>query len=849
MKKHTALVVFLCCTLVSLINPALVYSVNSYMHKNSFSINYLLIDKGERINNNKIGDGIYKAAGDGPSNGDSLLLFAGNDTTVCLENFLVPVSGYEEGFYYTSWVTTGDGFFTNMTELSTFYFPSTSEISNGLATLYLVGICVEPEYYRAVDTVKVSIMLPPHCFAGVDASVCNGEQFQLDAEASSYTELFWSSTGDGTFGVTNTINPIYYHGSSDLNNGEVFLTLSANSITPCTLPVENTMTLSVLKTPQVDAGNDTVICVGSLLQLDANASDYDEILWTSSGDGAFSDPFSPSPQYQPGSFDVQSGGSTLEILATPEMPCDVFANDQLELTIVKNPIVFAGLNQTICDDQNVQCLAIVENYSELQWNALGGEGSFDNPAIPNPIYYPGQYEKNTGIAVLQILVEAISPCINQVNANFQLKIVENASVFLGEDQLICETDSAEVFGIAENYQALQWESGGDGVFLNSEALSTSYYPGELDIENGYAGLSLTALPISPCNLYASDSTEINIAKKAVIDAGADATVCENVELFGTSNYSSFFLWMTSGDGSFLNPENINTYYYPGTEDLNNHEVELTLLALSDEPCEEMVSDEIKLVFDRPSVVSYNLADQEILLGEPISLYFEATSVGEITYQWYNNNTPVSNSNTTSLNVDNSVPSNSGSYYCIYSNSFCEYSSDTAFITLFEPSFQTIQVQNGWSAVSSFLEPANNNIEFLLNPIIDELIIMFGEDGVFYPGEDFHTFNTWATSSGYIMKTESSDSLIFQGFIKYPLKDIYLSPGWSILPVNSNCPLSATAFLESNPEVSVIKEIGGIKICWPEKGIFTLENINPGKAYNVFNAADIEITATFPGCED
>jgi len=822
--------------MVSLINPSLLYSTNNCRHENPLSTNPFFID-----NCNKNGSG--------PTDGDNFLLFAGNDTTVCLVNYFIPVSGFAENFYYTSWATTGNGFFIDQTELSTSYFPSTSEISNGLAKLYLVGICVEPVYYRAVDTVNVTIVKAPQCFAGVDASVCNNESFQLDATAISYSELFWSGSGDGTFDFTNVINPVYSHGDSDLNNGEVFLTLIANGKSPCTLSYENTLTLSVLKTPQVYAGNDTILCIGSDLQLEAIAFDYDEILWTSSGNGTFSDPFSITPVYYPGNIDVISGGATLEILTTPEMPCDVFANDELELTIIRNPLAFAGINQTICEDQYVQCSAVAEHFSTVQWTALGGEGYFDNPNVLNPIYYPGQHEKNTGIVYFQLLVNAINPCTSQINASFQLKIIKNAFVAVCEDQLICETDSVEVFGIAENYESLQWESIGDGYFDNSGAGSTFYYPGELDIEYGYAGLSLTAMPVSPCNLFAADSTEINIAKKAVVDAGIDATVCENVQLSGTSNYSSSFLWITSGDGNFLNPESINTYYYPGTQDLINTEVNLTLLALSDSPCVDVAFDEINLAFDRPAVVSFNLTDKEILLGESINLFFEATSVGEISYQWYSNNTPISNSNTTALTIDNTVPSNAGSYYCVYSNGFCENSSDTAFITLFEPAFQNIQIKNGWSAVSSFVEPENCNIEFLLSPIIDELIILFNEDGIFIPGEDLQTFTSWANNSGYIMKTENSGTVTIQGCIKYPSKEIHLPPGWSIIPVNSSCPLSAAAFCENNPEVSVIKEIDGLKVCWPEKGIFTLEEINPGKAYEVFNASSIEISVSFPGCDD
>lgn len=786
---------------------------------------------------------------DGFTDGDSLVLFAGNDTTICLTSLSFDVRGYAENFYYTAWKTTGDGFFLEMTNLNTAYVPGADEIANGLATLYLIGICVEPDYFRFIDSVNVSIVIAPQCFAGTDAFICDGEPFQISAQAFSFADLLWSSSGDGTFDEPSQLNPVYHHGILDLMNGEVLLTLTASEISPCVTPNQNMVTLSIFKSPEVYVGADTIICEGSTLQLDATAINYDEIHWTTNGNGTFSNFSIVNPVYFPGDQDIQTGGVELYVTASPELPCDVFEVGQQTLTIQKNPTIDIGLNRTICENQSLQCTAIVENYASLQWSVFGGTGYFDDPHTKNPVYYPGDHERITGSAFIYLEANSINPCIGYESASFELRLKNNAFVSAGEDQIICETDVAVVFGEAENYQVSYWETMGDGSFIESENISSDYIPGPLDIEYGSIELFLSVVPFSPCYTFACDTVLISIQKFAFIDAGPDATVCEDVFLPGTSSYASEFYWITSGDGDFLNPENLNTHYYAGDQDLENQQVTLTLMALSNEPCGQVVTDDVLLVFDTPSLVSNNLHDKEIFSGESINLYFEASSMYELTYQWFINDNPINNANTSHLSIDNSAPIDAGSYYCMYANACYEYSSDTANIVIWESSSQIIPLSNGWNAISSFIQPANTNIEVVLSPILSELIFIYGEEGVFWPGQDMQTFYSWSSSSAYILKTSAGNDLLIQGYIKHPFEEILLSPGWTSFPVNSRCPLATLDLLAAYPELTIIKEIGGCKICWPEKGIFTLENINPGKAYEIFNASNIEISLTFPGCEE
>lgn len=857
MKKQIILVTLICFT--SLVSPHTLQA-NAYLSETGqnkglsekFKTNDLIPKQAFFTNpnaykHNQGGNFLYsKGDLDG---GDSLVLFAGNDTTVCLSELSFPVSGQAENFYYISWATTGDGFFFNNTSLSTSYAPGQGDIAEGMVTLYLIGICPQPDYFRMVDSLNVFIVQAPQCFAGMDASVCSGNTFQLYGMAQSYSELLWSSTGDGTFNTSNVLNPVYMHGPADLDLGEVSLTLTAFETSPCQLPVSNTLTLSVLRSPEVSVGNDTVICVGSELQLNAMASDYDELLWASEGDGTFSNSSITNPLYFPGDEDIDSGVVNLLLIAIPELPCDVFATGQMQLSIAKNPTVWAGANQTICVNQTAQCTASAENYETLEWIALGGDGYFDDPHALNPVYFPGGHEKNTGIAFLLLLAEPINPCLNQGNSSFQLKLVKNATVDAGADQTICEGDSALLSGDAMLYQAVTWETSGNGYFMTNEDLGTTYFPGPADIENGGTTIRLIADPLTPCTEIAVDSLYLTIIKSAIIDAGPDATVCDETVVEGTAQNASAFFWITSGDGSFLNPEDLSTVYYPGQQDIQNAEVKLTLLALSDAPCNQMVADDKNLVFDFPVLLSYALGDEEVFTGETVNFHLEVSSMLDINYQWYQNNAEIQNADLPYLLIENAVPEDAGEYYCIYSNGCNVYFSDTASVVIYDPTSQIIGLTNGWSAVSSFIQPENNSLDVILNPIIDQLVIMYNEEGVYWPGQDVQTFYHWNPGTGYVIKTTGSNNLVIQGLVKYPLNPVQIPPGWSYLAVNATCPVLVSDLFTENPAISVVKEIGGVKMAWLEKGIYTLEELNPGKAYEVFNASDTEISISFPGCED
>lgn len=126
--------------------------------------------------------------------------------------------------------------------------------------------------------------------------------------------------------------------------------------------------------------------------------------------------------------------------------------------------------------------------------------------------------------------------------------------------------------------------------------------------------------------------EIELPAKTVTSAfaGFDAEECNNTPFFA-NGYATMYdnlQWATSGDGSFENPEEMTTYYFPGPEDINSGSVNLSLEASFEE--EEPVSHEMELSFLPTPEVDLG-GDAMVCLGETLEL---DAGQGNFYYSWF-----------------------------------------------------------------------------------------------------------------------------------------------------------------------------------------------------------------------
>jgi hypothetical protein len=160
--------------------------------------------------------------------------------------------------------------------------------------------------------------------------------------------------------------------------------------------------------------------------------------------------------------------------------------------------------------------------------------------------------------------------------------------------------------------------------------------------------------------------------------------------------------------------------------------------------------------------------------------------------------------------------------------------------------QTLNMSAGWNGISTFIRPDDPGFEEFFSDILDELVILQNDDGIFWPDQNINTLGVWETSVGYQVKLKNDVVLNIPGTVTSDYKT-ELKAGWNCLPVISQCPVNMEDLLAgSGTQIIFVMEVAGTGIFWPEMGISSLEQLQPGKSYYLKSAGGGLIT--FPVCD-
>jgi hypothetical protein len=261
------------------------------------------------------------------------LVDAGNDTTICEDAVYAITDAYAQFYSTLYWSNNqGDGSFNDSTLLNPVYTPGPDDIDSGSVLLTLTAFPLEP-----CDTISdhklLNIQKLPTVEAGNDQTICEDDHVVLSGNATGYASVLWTTDGDGTFSDATNPETLYYPGPNDILQQEVSLALQVSPVSPCTGNLSDQVAVGITRLPQVNAGDDATIVAGDTYQMNATASNYLLVLWSTSGDGAFSAYDVLNPVYTPGELDIQNAGATLTLAAFPQAPCSLQTLDHVELSI------------------------------------------------------------------------------------------------------------------------------------------------------------------------------------------------------------------------------------------------------------------------------------------------------------------------------------------------------------------------------------------------------------------------------------------------------------------------------------------------------------------------------------
>jgi gliding motility-associated-like protein len=602
--------------------------------------------------------------------GQSAVVNPGNPVTVCANNANISLNGsVTVGSTTGVWSTNGSGSFTQpVTSLVNTYIPSQADKNNGSVTLTLTstnnGLCPPVS-----ANLFVTITPAPIVNAGADHDVCaNNPVINLNGSVSAgaTTGTWVALNQSGSFSPGATIlNPVYTPSATEIAAGTVtfVLTSSGNSGGTC-LPVRDTVIITILPAPIVDAGSNRVFCSNNVSSVALNGSitgGASTGSWASTGTGTFSPNVTTlNPSYVPSQSDKLAGSTKLYLTSTGNSGglCTA-VKDSLIITFTPSPLVNAGNDTTVCANNAVVNLNgnITGGASTGIWSAAGG--SFGNATSLNTTFTPSVSQINAGVPV-QIILTSTGNTTGTCNAvsdtlyvNFSPRPIVNA----GPDDTVCANNPVIYLSgsISGGASTGVWSTNGTGIFSNINLLNSTYTASATDTALGTVMFILTSTNNGGC-IAVRDTVIYIISDAPVVDAGPDRSVCENnigtIILNGSiSMGASSGTWSSNGFGTISNPASLNTTYISHTSDSTRNTItfKLTSTGNTNGLCNAVIDSFMVTITPEPVVIAgsnqtlcSNNASNVILNG--------VVSGGANTGIWSTSGTGIFSPNNTTLNA-------------------------------------------------------------------------------------------------------------------------------------------------------------------------------------------------------
>ena len=254
------------------------------------------------------------------------------------------------------WTSSGTGRFISSTRgvNNPSYLPSALDKANGFVNLTIsvtpLGQCSD----IVTKSFRLNFIKSPIISAGPDLTKC-GERFQISgatAQAGTYSNLLWTSSGTGTFEDDTVPNPFYIPSNSDIQNGlPITLTLTATPISPCvaTTASVSSLRLNLVKSPVITVVNQADICeyntnvtvLGTIIE---NQSSF---VWSSTTGTIISDIRARQPRVTPSLVDINQGFMDLTITAQNDV-CSLPVSRTVRININRRPVLRVGTTITVC---------------------------------------------------------------------------------------------------------------------------------------------------------------------------------------------------------------------------------------------------------------------------------------------------------------------------------------------------------------------------------------------------------------------------------------------------------------------------------------------------------------------
>jgi gliding motility-associated-like protein len=393
----------------------------------------------------------------------------GNDTIICAGNNLTLNATTTNATYLWSNNTTNSTLNINQ---------------SGIYWVQIITGC-----NVVIDTINVTISSLPNINLGNDTTICSGNTLTLNASTPSSTYL-WSNNNISSFINVN-------------QTGSYWVEVNLNGCKQ-----RDTINVTISSLPNINLGNDTTICSGNTLILNAST---------------------PSATYL---WSNNNTSSNINVNQTGSYWVEVNLNgckqkDTINVTISSLPNINLGNDTTICSGNTLTLNASTPSATYLWSN--NNTSSFINV-------------NQTGSYWVEVNVNGCKHS-DTINVSFSTLPVIN----LGNDTILCE---------------------GESIILNATIPNVTYLWSN-NTTNSTLIVNQTGnywVIVNNSNCFYTDNIYVQFTPKPIIKLGNDKVIClgNSIELIANTNASKL-LWSTNATSQKIEVSNEGMYWLKATE--------------------------------------------------------------------------------------------------------------------------------------------------------------------------------------------------------------------------------------------------------------------------------------------
>ena len=210
------------------------------------------------------------------------------------------------------------------------------------------------------------------------------------------------------------------------------------------------------------AGHDVTVCEGSEAQVVGYAIHYDNLQWTTSGDGTFDDATIATPIYTPGAQDIANHQATLTLTINGH---DETITDEMTVFIVEKAVITPALDGEVhcaIDEPQTIAVNISGEYVSFQW-LTSGDGEFEDATALQTTYTPGLQDLVNGVSITAFTV---TPGCGTVTYDYPFEMYPMPEMTLATDVIeICEGENAVMNFTLDGYAPDPWGVPSDHDFI------------------------------------------------------------------------------------------------------------------------------------------------------------------------------------------------------------------------------------------------------------------------------------------------------------------------------------------------------------------------------------------------